>query len=32
LLIEAGARLPESSGEASDDVRAVVDAARQSPH
>jgi ankyrin repeat protein len=32
LLIEAGARLPEGSGEASDDVRAVIDAARQSPH
>ena len=29
LLIEAGARLPEGSGEASDEVRAVIDAARR---
>jgi ankyrin repeat protein len=28
LLIEAGARLPEASGEASDEVRAVIDAPR----
>jgi ankyrin repeat protein len=28
VLIEAGARVPEGSGEASDDVQAVIDAAR----